>query len=210
MGTTVRVLVGAILVAVTYGGIYVLGGAGTPTVARLPEQDLRELPARLGSWTVDETLPDAELIPTDAEITVSRVYRNPAGEMASLLASVWVDYGHELPHRPEGCYQCSGHHILMEKNVRVDIADQSSIPFRLLLLERRGERKCVLYWYQLGDEILVRNNWRRRTTWTVWRRNPPRPLVKVMIEVPATDPEKAENQLRSIAAPLIAWTRKLR
>lgn len=209
MGTTTRLLMAAILVAVIHGGVYVLSGAGMQLEARPPKHDLGELPTRIGPWTGEEVPRDPDLSPADAHDTVTRIYRNPSGGTVTLSGSVWVEYGRELPHRPENCYSNAGYQILGQKSIRLEVADQASTPLRLLFLDRHGERKCVLYWYQLGGEILARNYWARRTSWAIRRGEKPRPLVKVMLEVPASDPEKAEDELRSIAIPLIAWTSRL-
>ena len=210
MGTTIRLLVTAIIVAATYGGVHVIREAGVPREVRLPRQDLGTLPIRLGPWTGEEVPLDPETFPdAGAEITVTRQYRNPAGETVSLYVAAWLEYDISTPHPPELCYGGSGYRIISEDNSQLQPADQSSVAVRHLLLERDGQQVCVLYWYQLGDRVVVDTYGQRQVIWTLRRKNSWPPLIKVMLEVSASEPKRARAQLESIAAPLFAWTKDL-
>jgi EpsI family protein len=149
------------------------------------------------------------LVDDDAETHSVRTYRNSAGDVVSLYLAIWREHRSRTRHPPELCYKGSGYRILEQKTVQLQVADQLAIPVRVLLLERHGERICVLYWYQRGDDILLFSYWRRRATWTFRGEGVWPPLVKVMFQMPASDAEKAESQLKSIAAPLFGWTKYL-
>jgi EpsI family protein len=201
-----RLLLATMIVAGTHVGFCLVRNDGIITAARPPKQDLRKLPTRLGEWTSEELPRDSERFPdTGAEITVTRIYRNPQTESVFLYAGVWLEYEIMPPHPPKACYTGAGHRVVSEKNVSLGGAGPTDASVRLLLLERDGQQSALLYWYQRGDRVLG-NYWVRRTTWGVWGENSAPPLVKVMLEVSATDPQKAEAQLQSIAAPLLAWT----
>lgn len=210
MDTTTRLLVAAALVAVTCGGVYLIRATGVPTEVRPPKQDMGKLPVRLGPWIGEELPPNPETFPdAGAEDSVARIYRNPAGEMVSVYAAVWLEYHIRTPHLPTACYGGSGHRIITENRSQLQAADQSSVPVRHLLLERDGQQVCVLYWYQLGDRVFFDSYGQREALWTLRHKDSRPPLIKVMIEAPASDPEQARAQLESIAAPLLAWTREL-
>ncbi len=120
MGTTIRLLVTAIIVAATYGGVHVIREAGVPREVRLPRQDLGTLPIRLRPWIGEEVPLDPETFPNaGADSTVTRMYRNATGEMVSVYAAVWLEYHIGTPHPPEACYGASGYRIISEENVQL-------------------------------------------------------------------------------------------
>jgi len=183
--------------------------AGMPTQTRPPKQGLGKLPTRLGPWIAEKLVPNPRTFPNaGAEAAVSRLYRNAAGETVSVYAAVWLKYDIPTPHPPEGCYRASGYETLVEDDVQLQVG-RHRVPQRLLLLERHGQRVCVLYSYQLGDRVFVYDYWLRRPVWTLRGEREGPPLVKVMLETSASDPQRARARLESIAAPLLAWTREL-
>jgi len=210
MSTSVRMLVAAAFVAATYGVVLAIQQMGMPIEARAPKRDLRELPTGLGPWVAEEGSGGGEaVVDDDAELRTARTYRNAAGETVSLYVAVWQEYLSRTPHPPEGCYTRSGFKLLERKTIRVQFADQPDVPVRVLLLEREGKRISVLYWYQRGRDVLLYTRFWRRATWTSEAGKDSPPLVKVMLETTASDAEKAESRLKSIAVPLFAWTKDL-
>jgi EpsI family protein len=202
-------LVLAVLVAGIGLGAYVMSEEDIVTATRPPHRDLDTLPMELGPWKGEEISRDPELFPdTGAVHTLNRMYQDARGNVLSLYAAVWMKYDIMPAHPPGACYRGAGYQIVGEENVPLSLADGSNPSVRLMLLEKGGQRVAVLYWYHSGDRQ-VGNYWIRRTSWDLRGKQSGPPLVKVMLQAPASDPARARAQLESIAAPLFEWTRGL-
>ena len=209
LGTTTRFLIAAVLVAAIQGGAYLIRRGGTARQVSRPQQDLREIPTQLGPWTGKEVQLDPRTYQaTGSEVLVNRQYRNPAGDTASLHAAMWLEFSIKLPHRPEICYPASGYEIISENDWQLQVADQSSMPVRLLTVRRDAKQSYVVYWYQLGERIIIGRAPLQRAPWTFRGMKTYPPLIKVMLHVPVSDPDRAQDQLQSIAGPLSAWLRE--
>ena len=179
------------------------------TAIRPPNRDLNTLPMQLGPWKGEEIPRDPDLFPdTGAVETVTRVYRDARGNLLSVYAAVWMKYDIMPAHPPGVCYRGAGFQVVGEENVPLPLSDGSSPSVRLMLMEKGGQRVAVLYWYHSGDRQ-VGNYWIRRTSWNVQGEQAGPPLVKVMLQAPASDPAQARAHLQSIAPPLFEWTRGL-
>ena len=209
MNTTARLLLLSVLVAGIALGAYVMSEEDLVTATRPPNRDLSTLPMQLGPWKGKDIPRDPDLFPnTGAAQTVTRMYRDAQGNLLSVYAAVWMKYDIMPAHPPKACFGGAGYQVVSEDNVPLRLVDGSSPSVRLLLMEREGQRVAVLYWYHSGDRQ-VGNYWIRRTSWNLRGQQEGPPLVKVMLQAPASDPAKARAHLVSIAAPLFEWTRGL-
>lgn len=190
-----------------------------------PKQDLTELPKMLGPWSGEDRPVDERIQEyLQSRSGVDRVYRNRVGDEVSAHV-VWTDDYIKI-HFPQQCYRESGWHLDNTKNLDVDFtqhyrdqgwaeldseqvdieAGGETFPCQLLTFERDGRRIHVLYWFQMGDEFFFdrirHRNLRRQVCWG--NREWP-PLVKVMLESPASSTKRAEDHLRSVAGRIYAW-----
>lgn len=64
----------------------------------------------------------------------------------------------------------------------------------------------VVYWYQLGDHVLF-DRWDlgMKIRWSLRGREKWPALIKVMLTIPAADPEAAKPVLLDFAKQLAAW-----
>ena len=210
MTRSVRLLLAAVLVAGVHCGVLAIQDTGMPSQVRPLRRDLKDLPTRLGPWTAQEGGEGtAILLDDDAEVHCLRQYRNAAGDAVSVYAAAWRQYRYSTPHYPEACCPGAGYQVLERRNIQLQVTDQKSIPARVLLLDRHGQKTCLLYWYRRGDEILLFDRWRRRAMWTFKSERVWPPVVKVMLQMPGSDAEKAESLFRSIAVPIFDWTKDI-
>lgn len=155
-----RIAVGLVLLAAAYGTIS--AAEATSSRTRTVHINTMDVPYTIGDWIVtDETpLPEEamELLIPDA--VVSRTYRNTAGDHVDVLAI----YGHHKIsfHSPSYCLPGDGWSIQREYEIQVKVA-HSSIPFRVMLMEKNTSRILVIYSYIQPDDAcvgLIRHNLR--------------------------------------------------
>jgi hypothetical protein len=89
-----------------------------------PAKAAQSLPMQLGDWRAVENIPldkgTANVL--GAGDSVSRVYRNAAGDTASIHVAVWTDFrdGPTGLHYPDVCYPSAGWQILGTETARVE------------------------------------------------------------------------------------------
>lgn len=212
MDLTIRFLVAGTAVVAIHMGVRALRGGGTAIEVRLPEQDLREMPLRFGSWKGEEdSLNPRVLRGMGAVAAVNRRYRNNAGDMVYLHGGIWDKYS--LPHgihRAEICYISEGYQVVNQEDLQLQGSDDSSFPARLLTVERDGQTLSVLYWYHIGDRVAVSYGDMRRAYWSLRTKRIWPPVIKVMLQTSAADTDQALDRLESVALPVFEWTRELR
>ena len=210
MSTNTRLLIAAIILAIGPAGTYVIREKITPTETRPAKLDLRELPVRLGSWTGEGTEADPKIFAdSHYDSAVNFVYRNPKGDNVLIHTAIGRRIDRRFPHHPTICYTVAGFEITSEKEILIERLDGSSVPARLLTVQRDGQRECVLYWYQMGDAVYFDAVGKRRVFWDLrFTRSWP-PHVKVMLQTAAADPAEARALLESVAVPLFEWIRQL-
>ena len=144
---------------------------------------------------------------TGATSAVNRLYTNPGGNTVALHATVTVftnDW--HLPHPPPRCYTGSGHSIIKTKTLEIARPDGTTIPVDLMTTELAGKRSYVLYWYQVGDQIVLDGPQLRQLAWTMRGKQAWPPVLKLMLTTAALDKHQAIRQLVNIAEPLAEWT----
>lgn len=206
-----RLFIAAVAIAGTQCAYLTVGYiANLPIATRPPRRDLGELPTQLGQWVAQEGSPPASVDTDDgSDFRCSRIYQNASGDAVSLYVAIWQQFALPIGHPPERCYPAFGYQILERKTVRLNSRNDLNVPVRFFCAERGGDRIGVLFWYQRGEKALVFDYWRRRVARSPKGRGVGPPLVKVMLQTSALDPADAEEQLKSIAAPVYAWTKGL-
>ena len=81
-----------------------------------------------------------------------------------------------------------------------------TIPVSLSTWEQKGERLLVVYWYQLGEHVLF-DRWDlgMKIRWSLRGRPKWPALIKVMLQIPAPDPEEAKPVILDFAKQVAAW-----
>jgi uncharacterized protein DUF3485 len=212
MSMTIRYLVAAAIVAGIYAGVRMLDGGGIPTTGTSPQQNLDDLPRQLGDWQGENQEMDRELfLATGATFAVNRRYTQSAGGTVNLHATVTVfSRGWNLPHPPPRCYTGTGHTILQTKIVKIGLPGGGEIPAQLMTVELAGKRSYVLYWYQVGDQIIHDGEQMRQLSWTMRGKDAWPPVLKLMLTTTAPEEYQAIKHLESLAEPLAEWAGQFR
>lgn len=189
-----------------------LDGGGIPTTGTYPQQDLEDLPRKLGDWQgVDQEMDPELFIATGAAVAVNRRYTNLVGEAVNLHATVTVfTNGYTLRHLPSQCYTGSGHTILETEIVEIGLPGGGEIPAQLMTVELAGRRSYVLYWYQIGDRIVHHREQMRQLSWSMRGKEAWPPVLKLMLTNAAPEKYRAIEQFESIAGPLAEWAGEFR
>lgn len=210
MNVATRIVSAALLVAASQAGVYALNwGTGSGEV-RLPQRDLRELPLQLGNWVGEDAPLDAKLmLATGANQVVNRRYRNSAGETVLVHMGIWSEYKLAFPHPPDACYPANGWQIADKRDSTLQLAGKSKGPVRLLQVAQEGERLQLLFWGQLGGELVVDRDGMRRVRRGLRGRQTWPPFIKVLLQTSAANSERGEARLRELASLVYAWTDSL-
>lgn len=199
----------AFLVVAIHAGVLAIGRGTGPVETKLPTRPLDELPKQLGAWEGRPVELDAQVFQLlEARGVVNRAYRDPLGHQILLHVAMWPSKGMLLPHEPRMCYQGAGYEIMATKDFPIadDPSSEATSP-HLMVLERGSERVYALCWYQWGPWSVADRDDMRRALWQMRNQRPCPPLIKVLLQVNGPKAEEAEEQLRSLAQPLLKWLR---
>lgn len=206
-GMTGRIIVAAVLLGAIYGSTRIIrGGAWTTSPQARPAY--QRLPQQLGPWTLDDQAGQHSFLdpPSDAASAANGVYRNAAGGEIFAELDQFIRLDVSLPHPPEQCYNLSGCFVKAQDDVRVPLGGQT-VTTRLMSVDHNGQRMSVMFWYDLDGEVVVDRVGLGEVRWKL-RQQTVRPLVlKIMLQTLAPSTADAEETLRSIAVPLMAWIR---
>lgn len=207
---TARFMLASLFLAVLYVGAWQLGRRA-PVMAVTPAT-LPPLPDQLGPWS-RRALPlnPKELPPPPMDVLLDQVqlYTDAKGDNVIANVSLFGDSDVGVPHPPEQCYSLSGGLIHGHRDMALAIPGRDGVSARLLMVEKDGQRACVLYWYQLGEYVVTSRFELATAKWSLRGDTRSLPIVKVMLHTSANQFDEAEGRLRSIAEPLLAWTRAL-
>ncbi len=152
--------------------VAMLGGAGAAlamTPVKGPADAAAEfslgdiVPARFGSWHLDDTvvpvLPDPEARALLDELynqTISRTYANGAGSRVMLVVAYGGDQSDGLNiHRPEVCYGSQGFQVHGMHAGEVALRGGLRLPVRRLHAVKGVRQEPVTYWMRVGDEVVL-------------------------------------------------------
>jgi EpsI family protein len=121
---------------------------------------LAQLPLRLGEWTGVKG-PDVEADVARvlrADDYVSRVYRGPQQAVVGLWIAFYASQiqGDQI-HSPLNCLPGTGWTPLAHSRPVLQLNDRS-LPVTRYLVQKRGDRQLVMYWYQ-GRGRVVASEW---------------------------------------------------
>jgi EpsI family protein len=205
----IRFLIAAVIVAVTYLGMYVVAWGIQVPEAVLPSWNIKDLPMQLGEWKGEDVKLDERLFrATGANSIVERQYKNESGTVISIHLAVFKDANEGVWHNPISCYESAGWVPVEITRTPIFETQENSDKIALSTWEKSGgERTIVGYWYQLGEHRLygrwdlgfsVRWQMRGRKTWPA--------LIKVLLSVGAgSKQDVTKTQLLKFAESVHQW-----
>ncbi|MFZ5831772.1 MAG: exosortase C-terminal domain/associated protein EpsI [Planctomycetota bacterium] len=210
MNTLVRLGIVCVVFLVLWGVSYGVSAMLTPGEVILPARDFRQLPMQLGEWAGEARELDPEIKKRLAGATwlVDRNYRHPRFGKVGLHLAFFRDPAEGTLHSPMNCYSCAGWELNQESIVPIATADGREIPAKVSLWEKDRVQIQVLFWFELGDDILYDRSdlgraWFRLAGQTQWP-----PLIKVLLETDASPagPEADVRRLQEFVTALTSWT----
>lgn len=150
------------LVLITAGGLGLLVPIRVEDVA--PGAPLDLVPTALHGWTASNHVPQ-EILPADtrAPHPLVRTYRNGAD-------TVWVAVGYypsqteaRRPAARDLLFPAHGWAQLSEQAVAVPLDERGgrSLRANLVIMETRGQRVGILYWYEIQGRSIASDHWSR-------------------------------------------------
>ena len=206
---TARIIVAALLLGGIFGGTRLIRG-GAWTLSPQPRKAYEQLPARLGQWTLDEKAGQHSFLdpPSDAASAANGVYRSEKGGEVFAEVDQFTRLDVSLPHPPEQCYNLSGCYVRSQENAQAPLPAGQTATVRLMSVDHNGQRMSVMFWYDLDGETVVDRVGLGKVRLKLGGQKT-RPLVlKVMLQTMAPNAADAEETLRSVAVPLMAWIRQ--
>jgi hypothetical protein len=210
VSTTIRVVIVITVVAAINIGAWM--ARLSPGNVVPPARDIRQIPQQLGEWRgenveIDEYAFRALGAARDdkgEQLLVNRAYRNSQGEIVSFHSDVFFDYGVGIFHEPKNCFRANGYHLVGdERPVQLEVPG-GTIEARIGLWERNGEFTQVLYWYQLGDNIVHDRGDLGSARWALRGKTEWPSLVKFLLLTRGNNAE-AEARVKNVAEQAIAW-----
>jgi EpsI family protein len=176
-----------------------------PRQVALPLEKLNAIPMQIDSWQGRPSRLDPDLVAaTGADATLHRMYENPQGLPVAMDVAVYTRYELQVPHDPALCYESNGWNIVRSYPFALGDNPHAQAPGRLMFCQRGPrERVIVLYWYQLGEEIVLDRAGMRRAQWKLRGRHEWPPLVKVMLQTPCDGASRAPRRLDDFARLLL-------
>ncbi len=205
--TAIRLYLLSAVILATYGVAKWEKYALQPPEVQLPSWTFHELPTQLGDWRGEDTELDPEITKAvGAERIVDRIYRDGLGHEISMHTAVFTDPVEGVYHSPLNCYRANGWELRDKTREELRLFDDLTIPVSLTTWKREGDRALVVYWYQLGEHVLFgRLDLGLKVRWSLAGRPKWPPLVKVMLQIQATEIEEAKATILSFAEQVARW-----
>lgn len=206
--TTTKLLVVAGLLLTIAGATRWVRGSLQSDDILMPSQPVTQLPFELGGWQGREIELDPEIArATGADSLINRLYERSGQSPVSMHSAVFANPEIAAIHSPFNCYRGQGYRMI-SKEIRVPLAGKhgGTIEASFSTWETSQRKVRVLFWYQWGEHCFfdrwglasVRFRMRGREQWPA--------VIKVLLETPATDDEKAdEERLLSVGQEAFAW-----
>jgi EpsI family protein len=205
--TAVRVYIVAALIPLTWWGARILNASLEPPEVDMPDWSFAEMPLQLGNWQGEDAKMDPEIAAaTGAQVIVDRAYRDNAGHVINMHTAMFEDPKGGVYHSPLNCYRSQGWEKLSETRIDLQINDELSLPVSLTTWEHGGEKKVVVYWYQLGKHVLF-GRWDLgiKVRWSLAGKPKWPVLIKVMMEIPMSDADDSKTTILDFAEKVAKW-----
>jgi EpsI family protein len=187
--------IAAMLVLVDLGFRAVNAGTEPPDVHLPPKGWLdASFPLQFEAWQgTRQEIDDKVTRASEAYDSVSRMYSDPNGRSISVHMALYRRPKEAVYHTPLNCYRSQAWEQKSQVRAPLTVpnSDVPPIEVNLTTWEKRSEagpeRVMVLFWYELGDNILYE---RGDLLWAHWAMRGERvwpPTFKVLLQVPLTD-----------------------
>lgn len=147
--TRANILIGVFSIAILVVALYIYGGRKS-----IQRVDIQNFPVQFAGWS-GQDIPVNErtyqLLQVDEESMLFRHYRYRDRE--DKLVELCIVAGmnnRESFHPPEVCYSGKGTDFIDGGLETVEISDGSTIEANRLVMDIRGQKQVVLYWYTAG------------------------------------------------------------
>jgi len=205
--TSVRVYIVAALFPLTWWGAHLVNASLEAPPADMPDWSFSEMPRQLGDWQGEDSEMDPQIaMATGARVIVDRSYRDHVGHVINMHTAMFDDPKEGVIHSPLNCYRAQGWEKRSETRSELQIDDELTLPVSVTLWERKGERRMVVYWYQLGKHVLF-GRWDLgiKVRWSLAGKPKWPALIKVMMEIPVPEPEEAKTAILNLAEYVAKW-----
>jgi EpsI family protein len=162
-------------------------------------------PVELNGWHGYRTssLDEATVRVLKADAYLNRLYEHQAHGAAGLFVAYYASQEHgEAIHSPQNCLPGTGWTPVSRSRVMVT-AGNATVPINRYIVEKRGERQLVLYWFQGRGRVVAseyaNKGWLFRDA--VLRRRTDGALARV--NVPLNDERQAEASARAFATTVL-------
>ena len=192
----------ALIVAVQIG-FRLVRLAMQPPEVQLPALGIESIPREFGNWQGKEEALDARtFVNTEAHSTVSRVYhQGMTGAKVSCFIALYTKFVDGLYHSPTNCYVSNNSTQLDSVKLPLRTPGRPDIMVSVSTWERKGAKVLVVYWYEIGDQILFERKDYPGVQWAMRGKKTWPPMYKVLLETTAdSDVELSRSRLLEVAA----------
>jgi len=204
--TAIRLLVVVGIILLTYGVSKLVQIQTEPPEVELPSWTFRDMPMQLEKWHGEDTKLDPEIAAaTGAEVIVDRLYRSDVGAVVSMHTAMFKDPGEGVSHAPTNCYRTNGWNLAKDTREEIKIADDRTITVACTRWEKSSETVYVVYWYQLGDNVIYDRVGLGNLRWKMPGKEKWPVNIKVMLQVSLDDPEESKAAILDLAQKIATW-----
>jgi len=210
MGTTMRILILAVLVFVVDLGADWMRAGLKPAVVAKPDRDINDMPLQFGQWQgreYDLAEENKQLYDQiGADVVTERRYRDQYGNEIFLHCAVFLEYDVGVFHLPTNCYRSQGWQLADQQSVYLESPVSEPKTVNLMTSEQEGQQPALAcYWYQLGEHVVLSRLDLGVTRWKLGGRETWPPLIKVLITGTLADPEESRRQVHEFAQQIYTW-----
>jgi len=204
--TAKRLYIVALIILATFGISYLVKAGIEPPEVEMPAWTFHEMPLQLEKWRGEDTQLDPKIAEaTGADVIVDRIYRDDMGSVISMHTAMFKDPSEGVYHAPMNCYRTNGWNLVKDVRENIQVSDNLMIPMAVTTWEKSGERVIVVYWYQLGENVVHDRYSLGNLRWKMpgkakWPVN-----IKIMLQISVTDPDEAKALIMGFAERVAKW-----
>lgn len=200
---TLRLLLAALCVGGTQAMVLSFRQQSAAEASQASSFDLAQLPLTCGTWTGETMEFDSRLFQRVGALKLlERKYTSPEGRQVSLHLALFPTAQATIPHIPELCYAGTGWSIVNNDWRKGEKGNR----YRLMSAVKNDEAVNVIYWYQLGNEVVATRD-ELRLALQKFRLQGKRwpPFVKVLIQASDTVSPQARTSLDDFTDEVYRW-----
>ncbi len=207
--TALRLYILSAVIVAIYGVSKWEKHALQPPPVQLPKWTFDELPLQFGDWQGEPAKLDPEITKAVGAAPgriVERMYRDGMGHQISMHTAMFSDPVEGVYHSPLNCYRSRGWELINKSREELRLSDNLTIPVLLTTWQQEGQRKLVVFWYQLGDHVLFdRMDLGLKVRWSLAGKPRWPALVKVMLQIDGSELGDAKATILSFAEQVARW-----